>query len=85
MGDIPHITYIATEEDELFLAAAIDLFSRKVAGWSMRSDMHRSLVSRRWVSAASVPSGKTVDDLNRVIVASSMPVKTVAVCSISRG
>jgi len=38
------ITYIATEEGWLFLAVAIDLFSRKVVGWSMRSDMHRSLV-----------------------------------------
>jgi putative transposase len=28
----------------LFLAVAIDLFSRKAVGWSMRLDMHRSLV-----------------------------------------
>jgi transposase InsO family protein len=38
------ITYIATEEGWLFLAVVIDLFSRKVVGWSMRTDMHRSLV-----------------------------------------
>ena len=38
------ITYVATEEGWLFLAVVIDLFSRKVVGWSMRSDMHRSLV-----------------------------------------
>jgi putative transposase len=38
------ITYIATEEGWLFLAVVIDLFSRKVVGWSMRPDMHRSLV-----------------------------------------
>jgi transposase InsO family protein len=37
-------TYIATEEGWLFLAVAIDLFSRKVIGWSMRPDMHRDLV-----------------------------------------
>ncbi len=36
------ITYIATEEGWLFLAVVIDLFSRKVVGWSMRPDMHRS-------------------------------------------
>jgi putative transposase len=38
------LTYIATEEGWLFLAVVIDLFSRKVVGWSMRPDMHRSLV-----------------------------------------
>jgi putative transposase len=38
------ITYIATQEGWLFLAVVIDLFSRKVVGWSMRPDMHRSLV-----------------------------------------
>ena len=38
------ITYIATEEGWLFLAVVIDLFSRKVVGWSMRPEMHRSLV-----------------------------------------
>ena len=37
-------TYIATEEGWLFLAVVIDLFSRKVVGWSMRPDMNRSLV-----------------------------------------
>ena len=41
VGDL---TYIATEEGWLFLAVVIDLFSRKVVGWSMRPDMHRSLV-----------------------------------------
>ena len=41
MGDF---TYIATEEGWLFLAVVIDLFSRKVIGWSMRPDMHRDLV-----------------------------------------
>ena len=37
-------TYIATQEGWLFLAVVIDLFSRKVVGWSMRPDMHRDLV-----------------------------------------
>jgi transposase InsO family protein len=37
------ITYIATEEGWLFLAVVIDLFSRKVVGWSMRPDLHRSV------------------------------------------
>ena len=33
VGDV---TYIATDEGWLFLAVVIDLFSRKVVGWSMR-------------------------------------------------
>jgi len=37
-------TYIATEQGWLFLAVVIDLFSRKVVGWSMRPDMQRNLV-----------------------------------------
>jgi putative transposase len=41
VGDL---TYIATEECWLFLAVVIDLFSRKVVGWSMRPDMQRNLV-----------------------------------------
>jgi transposase InsO family protein len=38
------LTYIASAEGWLFLAVVIDLFSRKVVGWSMRPDMHRDLV-----------------------------------------
>jgi transposase InsO family protein len=37
-------TYIATDQGWLFLAVVIDLFSRKVVGWSMRPDMQRNLV-----------------------------------------
>jgi len=37
-------TYIATEEGWLFLSVVIDLFSRKVVGWSMRPDMQSELV-----------------------------------------
>jgi len=41
VGDL---TYIPTEQGWLFLAVVIDLFSRKVVGWSMRPDMQRELV-----------------------------------------
>ena len=41
VGDV---TYIASAEGWLFLAVVIDLFSRKVVGWSMRPDMQRNLV-----------------------------------------
>jgi putative transposase len=38
------ITYIATDEGWLFLAVVIDLFSRRVVGWSLQPHMERSLV-----------------------------------------
>ncbi len=38
------ITYIPTEEGWLFLAVVIDLFSRRVVGWSMQTDVGRNLV-----------------------------------------
>ena len=38
------ITYIATDEGWVYLAAVIDLFSRQVVGWSMKDHMHTSLV-----------------------------------------
>ena len=38
------ITYIATRQGWLYLAVVIDLFSRRVVGWSMREDMSRHLV-----------------------------------------
>lgn len=38
------VTYIATDEGWLFLAVVIDLFSRRVVGWSMQTDMRSSLV-----------------------------------------
>ena len=39
------ITYIATDEGWLYLAAVIDLFSRQVVGWSMQRHMQTSLVT----------------------------------------
>lgn len=38
------ITYIATDEGWLFLAVVIDLFSRRVVGWSLQPHMQRGLV-----------------------------------------
>lgn len=42
VGDI---TYIWTQEGWLYLAAVIDLFSRKVVGWSIRNNMKAPLVN----------------------------------------
>jgi len=38
------ITYIPTHEGWLFLAVVIDLFSRRVVGWSMHPEMRSNLV-----------------------------------------
>ena len=41
---VTDITYIPTSEGWLYLAAIIDLFSRRVVGWAMDGRMDRSLV-----------------------------------------
>lgn len=41
---VTDITYIRTHEGWLYLAVVIDLYARKVVGWSMHSRMHTSLV-----------------------------------------
>ena len=38
------ITYIHTNEEWLFLAVAIDLFSRQVVGWNLQADVTRDIV-----------------------------------------
>ncbi len=41
---VTDITYIATREGWLYLASVMDLFSRKIVGWSLGSRMTRELV-----------------------------------------
>ncbi|AXC11997.1 Mobile element protein [Acidisarcina polymorpha] len=38
------VTYIPTNEGWLYLAVVIDLFSRRIVGWSMRGDMRSEIV-----------------------------------------
>ena len=45
---ISDITYIDTAEGWLYLAAVLDLFSRRVVGWAMDEHMEASLVQRAW-------------------------------------
>ena len=42
---IADFTYIWTAEGWLYVAAVIDLFSRRVVGWSMKADMTAQLVT----------------------------------------
>jgi transposase InsO family protein len=48
VGDI---TYIATGEGWLYLATVIDLYSRKVVGWSMADNMKAELVNKALLMA----------------------------------
>jgi len=48
---VTDITYIKTYEGFLYLAVVIDLFSRRVVGWSMKSHMKRDLVVDALLSA----------------------------------
>ena len=41
---VTDITYIRTHEGWLYLAVVVDLFSRKVVGWSMHSQMSKEIV-----------------------------------------
>lgn len=48
VGDI---TYVPTNEGWLYLATVIDLFSRKIVGWSMDSNMKADLVNNALLMA----------------------------------
>lgn len=50
VGDI---TYIDTAEGWLYLAAVLDLFSRRVIGWAMDEHMETSLAQNAWNMAVS--------------------------------
>jgi putative transposase len=41
---VADVTYVPTHEGWLFLAAVMDLYSRKIVGWSMRDDLEAPLV-----------------------------------------
>lgn len=42
---VSDITYIPTDEGWLYLASTMDLFSRRIVGWSMASTMHATIVT----------------------------------------
>lgn len=45
------ITYIATDEGFLYLAGVMDLYSRRIVGWSMDDTMTTDLVERAFTAA----------------------------------
>jgi transposase InsO family protein len=48
---VADITYIATGEGWLYLAGVMDLYSRKIIGWSMSSALDTALVMASWQMA----------------------------------
>ena len=48
---VTDITYIRTHAGRMFLAVVIDLFSRQVVGWSMRSTQHTDVVLQALLAA----------------------------------
>jgi len=46
MAWVADITYIKTYEGWLYLAVVLDLFSRKVIGWSMQPTLTSDIVSK---------------------------------------
>jgi putative transposase len=45
---VADITYIDTAEEWLYLAAILDLFSRRVVGWAMGDHINTNLVENAW-------------------------------------
>lgn len=64
---VADITYIPTKQGWLFLAVVIDLYSRKVVGWSMSQYMTRRLVvdALRMAVDARSPSGDLIHHSDR--------------------
>jgi transposase InsO family protein len=58
---IADFTYVWTAEGWLYVAAVIDLFSRRVVGWSMRAAMtaQRLAVGRAWRDEAEGRIGRS--------------------------
>lgn len=54
---VSDITYIPTAEGWLYLAAEMDLFSRRIVGWETREHMERSLVIGALGNAVAASTG----------------------------
>lgn len=54
---VSDITYIPTGEGWLYLAAEMDLFSRRIVGWDAREHMERSLVIAALGNAVAASTG----------------------------
>ncbi len=85
------ITYVPTQEGWLYLAAVLDLYSRKIVGWSMADHLRATLVEEalKMALARRTPTGEVLhhsdrgvqyacDDYQQLLKAHGL------VCSMSR-
>lgn len=56
------ITYIKTHEGWSYLSVVIDLFSRRVVGWSMQSRMTTDLALQAWTDSGRVYGYRKLHD-----------------------
>lgn len=91
MAWVADITYIQTGEGWLYLAAVLDLFSRRVVGWSASDDLSRQLPLRALQIAlhSRQPAPGLIHHSDRGLQYASMDyqhalAKTGAICSMSR-
>lgn len=61
------ITYIPTQEGWLYLAAVLDLYSRKIVGWSMADHLRATLVEEalKMALARRTPTGEVLHHSDR--------------------
>ena len=84
------ITYVWTREGWLYLAAIVDLFSRRVVGWAMANHMRTSLVlnALRMALGRRLPSSGLLHHSDHGVHASTVYRDTLAglgiACSMSR-
>ena len=57
------ITYVRTDEGWLYLAVVLDLYSRRVIGWSMADHMRSELITDATRMAIETRSGSSLDGL----------------------
>jgi transposase InsO family protein len=88
---VSDITYIRTGEGWLYVAAILDLYSRKVVGWSMNDEMHTRLVTEafRMALARRAPESGLLHHSDRGVQYASAEYQELlkeaqCICSMSR-
>ena len=78
-GWVTDITYMWTLEGWLYLAVILDLFSRRVVGWSLSERLERGIALDALKMALRNANRRRVCCITR-IVAASTPATTISSC-----
>lgn len=88
---VADITYVPTQEGWLYLAVVMDLYSRKIVGWSMNDKINAALVKDAFVMAINTrhPQAGLIHHSDRGVQYASDDFQeilqhTKAICSMSR-